>query len=159
MIINTRGVEINPPKDYIKKEGSYILKIESVIEDGFTTDGHAKIKMSFIGAEVGTKEPILNHTEMFNVGEKSLWRIKQLEVALKAPECYDINDFVGRYVIGHVVAKKYTKQNGEVIDTFNIKSWDYSVHNDKLPPIKEAVINQNEPTIEEIADDGEELLF
>ena len=133
MVINTRGVELTPPADYIQKEGKFTLRIEKLIEDGFTTDGHAKFKLVFQGVEVGTKEPIYSHSEMFNVGQSSLWRIKQLEVALKAPECYDINDFIGRYVIADIKPRVHKEKT-----YYGVKTWEYSPHNDKLPPIPEA---------------------
>jgi hypothetical protein len=46
MVINTRGVEINPPSDFIQKDGKFILRIEKFVEDGFTTDGAAKFKLN-----------------------------------------------------------------------------------------------------------------
>lgn len=133
MVINTRGVELTPPADYIQKEGKFTLRIEKLIEDGFTTEGHAKFKLVFQGVEVGTKEPIYSHSEMFNVGQSSLWRIKQLEVALKAPECYDINDFIGRYVIADIKPRVHKDKT-----YYGVKTWEYSPHNDKLSPIPEA---------------------
>lgn len=133
MVINTRGVELTPPADYIQKEGKFTLRIEKLIEDGFTTEGHAKFKLVFQGVEVGTKEPIYSHSEMFNVGQSSLWRIKQLEVALKAPECYDINDFIGRYVVADIKPRVHKEKT-----YYSVKTWEYSPHNDKLSPIPEA---------------------
>ena len=146
MIISTKGVELTPPADYIQKEGKFTLRIEKLIDDGFTTDGHAKFKLVFQGVEVGTKEPIYSHSEMFNVGQSSLWRIKQLEVALKAPECYDINDFIGRYVIANIKSRTYNKKDGSVGTSYQAKEWEYSTHNDKLPPIPEAKQNEDDGT-------------
>ena len=157
MIINTKGIELNPPTDYIQKEGKFIVRIEKLVEDGFTQDGQAKFKLFFQGVEVGTKEPIYSHIEMFNVGQTSLWRIKQLEVALKAPECYDINDFIGRYVIADIKSRSYKKNDGSTGVAYGAKSWEYSTHNDKLPPIPEAKQNENDGTI--IVNDDEELPF
>lgn len=152
MIINTKGVELNPPTDYIAKEGKFILRIEKLVEDGFTQDGQAKFKLFFQGVEVGTKDPIYSHSEMFNVGQTSLWRIKQLEVALKAPECYDINDFIGRYVIADIKSRRYKKNDGSTGVAYSAKSWEYSTHNDKLPPIPEAKQDADYGTID-ISDD------
>lgn len=154
MVINTRGVELNPPSDYIQKDGKFILRIEKFVEDGFTTDGAAKFKLHFQGVEVGTKEPVYTHSEMFNVGQTSLWRIKQLEVALKAPECYDINDFIGRYVIADIKSRSYRKNDGSTGISYQAKAWEYSSHNDKLPPIPEAKQNEDDvPTIDINDDD------
>ena len=33
MVINTKGVELTPPADYIQKEGKFILRIEKLIEE------------------------------------------------------------------------------------------------------------------------------
>ena len=148
MVINTRGVELTPPAEYIAKEGKFILRIEKLVEDGFTQDGQAKFKLFFQGVEVGTKEPVYSHSEMFNVGQSSLWRIKQLEVALKAPECYDINDFIGRYVIADIKSRRYNKKDGSVGTSYQAKEWEYSPHNDKLPPIPEAKQDADDGTID-----------
>ena len=138
MVINTKGVELKEPSEWLNKEGKFTFKIEKIIEDGFTSDGFAKFKIEFKAVELGTKEPVYSHTEMFNVAPNSLWRIKQLEIALKAPECYDLNDFIGRYAIGEVKMRTFDKRDGTKGTSYQIKAWEYSAHNDKLPPIKEA---------------------
>ena len=98
MIIDTRNVELSE-NNFLNKEGNFLFRIEKFEEDGFTNNGDHRFKLHFKGIEVGIKEPVYIHSEQFNIGAKSLWRIKQLEVALKAPEIYDINNFIGRYVI------------------------------------------------------------
>ena len=138
LIINTRGVELNEVV-YIDKEGQYTFKITKFEDDGFTRDsGDQKFKLHFVGKAVGTTEPMYNHTEMFNIGAKSLWRIKQLEVALKAPECYDIESFINRYVTATIVKREYTKNDGTTGTAYNVKTWEYSKLNDTLAPIPEA---------------------
>ena len=104
--------------------------------------------MHFKGVEVGSKEPTYIHSETFNIGQSSLWRIKQLEVALKAPEIYDINDFVKRYVIANIKQETYKKNDGSVGTSYKVKSWEYSSFNDKLDPIPEAKQNENNGTNE-----------
>ena len=155
MIINTKGVELNE-NVYINKEGKFLFKIEKFEEDGFTTTGDAKFKLHFKGVEVGTKEPKLSHTEMFSVGQKSLWKIKQLEVALKAPEVYDVNSFIGRWVIANIKSEKFTNNKGEEKTSYKSVSWEYSPINDKLPPIPEAVENTNDDTsVNDVVSDEE----
>ena len=137
MIINTKGVELNE-NVFVDKEGKFLFRIDKFEEDGFTNSGDARFKLFFKGVEVGTKEPIYLHSEQFNIGQKSLWKIKQLEVAVKAPEIYDINDFVGRYVIATIKKENYTKSDGSVGASYKVKTWEYSTANDKMTPIPEA---------------------
>lgn len=147
MIINTKGVELNE-NVYVNKDGKFLFRIEKFEEDGFTNAGDAKFKLHFKGVEVGSKEPTYIHSETFNIGQSSLWRIKQLEVALKAPEIYDINDFVKRYVIANIKQETYKKNDGSVGTSYKVKSWEYSSFNDKLDPIPEAKQNENNGTNE-----------
>ena len=67
-------------------------------------------------------------------------------MALKAPECYDINDFIGRYVIADIKSRNYKKNDGSTGVSYGAKSWEYSTHNDKLPPIPEAKQNADDGT-------------
>lgn len=143
MIINTKNVELNE-NVYINKEGKFLFKIEKFEEDGFTNSGDIRFKLMFKGVEVGTKEPVYIHSETFNVGQSSLWRIKQLEVAIKAPEVYDINDFIGRFVIANIKSESYTKKDGTNGTVYKVKSWEYSTFNDKMPPIPEAQSNESD---------------
>ena len=142
MIISTVGIELNE-NVYVNKEGKFLFRIEKFEEDGFTNAGDAKFKLHFKGVEVGTKEPVYLHNEQFNIGQTSLWRIKQVEVALKAPEIYDINDFVGRYIIANIKQETYKKNDGSIGISYKVKSWDYSTLNDKMPPIPEAKQDEN----------------
>lgn len=143
MIINTKGVELSENK-YLDKAGKFLFKIDKFEEDGYTNAGDAKFKLQFKGVEVGTKEPVYLHTERFSVGQASLWKIKTVEVALKAPEIYDINDFVGRYIIANIVSEQYIKNDSTQATSFKAKSFEYSPLNDKLPPIPEAKEEQND---------------
>ena len=153
MIISTVGIELNE-NVYVNKEGKFLFRIEKFEEDGFTNAGDAKFKLHFKGVEVGTKEPVYIHSETFNIGQSSLWRIKQLEVALKAPEIYDINDFVKRYVIANIKQETYKKNDGSIGTSYKVKSWEYSDLNDKMLPIPEAKPNENNGTNESLqADD------
>jgi hypothetical protein len=145
MIISTVGIELNE-NVYVNKEGKFLFRIEKFEEDGFTNAGDAKFKLHFKGVEVGTKEPVYLHNEQFNIGQSSLWRIKQVEVALKAPETYDINDFVKRYVITNIKQETYKKNDGSIGTSYKVKSWEYSSFNDKLPPIPEAKSDENNGT-------------
>ena len=138
LIINTRGVELKETV-YIEKEGVYTLKITKFEDDGFTRDsGDQKFNFHFIGKSTLTPEVVYEHKESFNIGAKSLWRIKQLEVALNAPECYDIESFIGRYVTATIVKREYKKNDGTTGTAYNVKTWEYSKLNDSLAPIPEA---------------------
>ena len=51
---------------------------------------------------------------------------------------YDINDFVGRYIIANIKQENYTKKDGTAGTSYKVKSWEYSTLNDKMTPIPEA---------------------
>jgi len=142
MIINTKGIEVSEAV-FLNKTGAFLFKIEKFEEDGYTNAGDAKFKLHFKGVEKGTKEPMFLHQEMFSIGEKSLWKIKLLENGLHAPEIYDINDFIGRWVIGNVIEDKYTKKDGTAGIAYKVNQWSYSTLNDKMPPIPEATQEQS----------------
>ena len=146
MIINTSKVEL---PNRIEKAGQYIFKIEKFEEDGFTQNGDPKFKFEFKGVQSGTQEPMYTHTEMFNIGENSLWRIKELEIALKAPSIYEVQDFVGRYVNVVIEPRTYVK-NGQTKTAYGVKSWSYNKKNDTLTPIPEAKQDANDDTAESI---------
>lgn len=158
MVINTVGIEVNE-NVYVNKAGKFLFKIEKWEEDGFTQFGDQKFKMFFKGVEVGHKEPVYLHSEMFNVGQKSLWRIKQLEVALKSPEVFEISDWIGRYVIANIEERTYTKSDGSTGKAYGVKSWEYSSHNDKLPPIPETKQNENDGAAQPTEVENDEIPF
>lgn len=145
MIINTKGVELTPPAEWIKTAGKYTLKITEIKPDGFTPDGE-KFKIFFKSANGEL------HSEFYSTAPNMLWKIKNVEVAMKAPECYDIENFVGRYIVANIGMRSY---NGK--EYAEAKSWEYSELNDKLPPIPEYV---DASAVEEaqIAEEAE-LLF
>ena len=91
MIINTKGIEVSE-NVYLNKEGKFLLQITKFEMDGTTSAGDPRFKFTFKGVEVGTKEPVYLHSEQFSAGANALWRVKQLEVAIKAPDVYDLND-------------------------------------------------------------------
>ena len=53
--------------------------------------------------------------------------------------------------------RTYNKKDGSVGTSYQAKEWEYSTHNDKLPPIPEA--KQNEDDGDVIVIDSEELPF
>lgn len=157
MIINTKGIEVSE-NVYLNKEGKFLLQITKFEMDGTTSAGDPRFKFTFKGVEVGTKEPVYLHSEQFSAGANALWRVKQLEVAIKAPEVYDLNDFVGRYVISNVKQDTFTKKDGTVGTSYKVKSWEYSSFNDKLPPIPEAKEDKNDSVSVDV-DDSAEIPF
>jgi len=143
MIIDTRGIELNE-NNYINKAGKFLLKIEKWELGALDKTGADTFKIFFKGVEVGTKDPVYMHTEYFSTASNVLWRLKMLEVAIKSPEVYDIDDWVGRYVIASVEPNTYTKADGTSATSYQCKRYEYCTHNDKLPPIPEAKPNTND---------------
>ncbi len=142
MIVDTRGIEVNETT-YINKVGTFLFRIEKFEETGYTQNGDAKFDLHFKGVEQGTKAPVYMHREMFSVGEKSLWKIKLLERGLNAPEVYDINDFVGRYVLATIISESYTKKDGTTGTGYKVNQWGYSSLNDSKDAIPTASVEQN----------------
>ena len=149
LIINTKGIEVNNAI-YINKTGTFLFRIEKFEENGYTQNGDASFKLHFKGVEQGTKEPVYLHSEMFSVGEKSLWKIKLLEQGIKAPEVYDINDFVGRYVLATIISETYTKKDGTAGTGYKVNQWGYSSLNDKKDPIPTAKVEQDTGTAQPV---------
>ena len=154
--VNLKGVEINEAK-WINKVGNFLLKIEKIEEDGMTQEGAIKFKVHFKGMEVGDKDNIYLHTERFNLQQNSLWRIKLLATALKAPESYDFDDIVGRYVLVTIKARNYTKNDGTQGTAYEVDTWAYSKQNDKLPPIPEDKSDENNGGVESVEEEIEIL--
>lgn len=150
MRINTTGVELTEPKNYINTAGEFILKITGWDSDGFTPEGREKFKISFI-AHTGEL-----HTERFSLNDNMLWKIKRLEVAIGAPEIYEIDDFVGRYVKAEF--KTRVREGKTYAD---VKEWKEADQNKKVlemkpwPKYDDAPFATDDKTIAEEA----ELLF
>ena len=165
LIVSTKGVDVSE-NTYINKVGHFLLEVKSVKEDGFANDGSIKIKMGFEGFEISKdendkpiiiNEPKFAHFEDFILSENGIKFLKRLEIALKAPETYDIYDFIGRKVIAKTYLNTYTKKDGTQGQNYKIGGWSYSKSNDSLPPIKEkfevAESSGVELTEDEIPDD------
>jgi hypothetical protein len=146
MRIDTRGVKLTPPADWIKEKGEYTFKITKREQDGYTPDGHEKFKFYFQTADNKL------HSERFSEAPNMLWKIKRLAIAMEAPEVFDPDEFVGRYVIGHIGSREY---NGNTI--YEAKEWEYAKQNDKLDPIPSADADVAE--MPEIDIDDDEIPF
>ena len=126
MIINTKGVELTPPAEWIKEPGKYTLKIIGWSHEGYNSDTSEKFKINFQDSD-GRK-----HSELYSTASNMLWKIKRLEVALQAPELYELDSLIGRYVIATIGQRTYNEKTYA-----EAKEWEYCPLNDKLPPIAE----------------------
>lgn len=119
------GVSTENPNEFIKEAGKYTLKITYIEEDGYDKNGDQRIKFGFKASDGK------NHSESFSYAGEYAWRFKRFTEAMKAPELFDINNLVGRYVVADIIlnAKGYS----------TVKEFTYSANNDKLEPIKQAV--------------------
>lgn len=166
MIINTKNlpeIGMKPREDgtyNIFKEGKYLFKIVGWEEKGFSKDGDAMFVINLQGIEIGKKDIKYSHNELYNIGALSLIHLKKLEVALKSPEVYNLDDWKDRFVIANIEKNGKREYNGKLYDRFSVASWEYSDYNNKLAPIPEAKEEDNdaipvaksEPVIE-ISDD------
>lgn len=144
MRIDTRGVELTPPGEWIKEKGEYTLKLTKWDQDGYTDAGEEKFKIFFQTADGKM------HSERFSTAPNMLWKIKRLEVAMEAPEVYELDSLIGRYVIADVGMREY---NGK--EYAEAKEWKYAPQNKKLDPIPSAA--EDAPV--EVDEDGDEVPF
>jgi hypothetical protein len=131
MIVNLANVSVESPAEWIKPvrlpDGSfavnkYILKVVSVDDSEYNSAGERVLKVDFKTSDEK------RYQESFPLSGKFLWKLKQLAVALRAPDEFDTVDLVGRYVIATIGGREY---NGK--DYNNLISWEYSKLNDNLP--------------------------
>lgn len=136
MIVNLKGVSSENPNEYIKTAGKYTLKITGLLEDGYDKNGDQRIKFTF-------KTPDgKNHSESFSIGGEYAWRLKRFIEAMKAPEVFDIETLVGRYITAVMIVNP--KNPLYVL----VNEWEYAIQNDKLEPIKEVASEEDEISAE-----------
>jgi len=142
MIRNVKGVELNQT-EYIKEAGTYRLKVEKVEIDGYDNQGDEVPKLTFSCLKIIKKDgkPALDesivytHSESYSGNENILWKSKVLQDAMKAPEVFDFNDLVGRFVMAEIGMREH---NGK--EYSQVKKMFYSKANDSLGAIKEPTI-------------------
>lgn len=146
MIINTKGVVATPPADYITTEGKYLFKIEKVEMDGYSNAGNEFVKVTFdckrievVDGKAALSSESYKHQEKYCADENLIWKVAVLRDALKAPEAFDFEKLMGYYVIADVYMREY---NGK--QYANIRTLSYSKSNEALPPIPEAVEEQQQ---------------
>lgn len=138
LIINTRGVELSETA-YIKEEGKYTLKVVKYEDKGFDQKtGDSQFALTFKGKRVG-EDKTYDYVEYFVRTENRMFLLALLRDGFKAPEIYDPENLVGRYIIANIKRNEYPK-NGETKVNFKADPyhWEYSKLNDNLPPIPEA---------------------
>jgi hypothetical protein len=128
--IDLRHISDENPNKFIKTAGNYVLKIKSVVEDGYTTDGDLQRRITFVSSEGE------NITERFAEDGKHAWRFRRLINNMHVPADFDSDDLVGRYVNAEI---GMTKTGYASICEFY-----YSKLNDKLPKIEEKAQEQND---------------
>ena len=138
MIVNLKGVSSENPNEYIKTAGTYTLKLISILEDGYDKNGDQRLKFTFKSHDQK------NHSESFSLTGEYTWRLKRFTEAMKAPEVFNIEDLVGRYVMADVILNK----SGYA----TVSEFKYAIQNDKLEPIPEAK-DENQ----QLAEEAEEL--
>lgn len=136
--------EIEDPSVNIEKEGSYILKIIEVKQDGFDKNGNIKVKISYAGFDkTDAEKNMLNHSELYFIAPYGKIKIVDLFAGLKVDNSVDMELLAGRYVEVSVKGREYTKNNGDTAMGYNIDKYTYCSLNDKLPPL----------TVPEVEDD------
>jgi len=148
---------------FIKEGGKYLLKIESLVGDGYNDDSSPIAKLTFIGFKLvdGKADKSVSYTKSQTYPKTSpsgydlRFLSKNLQEGLQIPVKFDFNDVVGRYLIADMYMKDGYANFGTLI---------YSKLNDKLEPVKELVINAKAPadtssTVPEIEIDEDEIPF
>ena len=147
MRINLTGVSAENPNEWIKPirkaDGTfevkkYVLKIIAVDDLGYNSRGEQELKVDF---KTGDNK---SYQEKFPLAENLLWKLKQFTVAMQAPDDFDANNLVSRYVTATLGGREH---NGK--DYNQLLSWEYAPQNDKLAPIPSAV-ESGEEEVEEL---------
>lgn len=137
MIINTKGITTENPNEWLtptkNADGTYqtITHASKIVawNEEYSTKGDHMVVIEF------RTSSNKKFTEKFIISDsEQLWRLKRLEVALKAPESYSLDSFVGRYIVAVMSGRAGTKGG----DFNRIEEWQYAKQNDALPPIPEA---------------------
>ena len=137
MIRNVQGVELNQT-EYIKEAGLYRFEVLKVEIDGYDNQGDEVPKLTFGCLQVikdkdgkpALDEIVYTHNESYSGNENLLWKSKVLQDAMKAPEVFDFNDLVGRFVMVNVTMREH---NGKMYGQANKMT--YSKANDALGAI------------------------
>ena len=138
LIINTRGVELSETA-YIKEEGKYTLKVVKYEDKGFDQKtGDSQFALTFKGKRAG-EDKTYDYVEYFVRTKNRMFLLALLRDGFKAPEIYDPESLVGRYIIANIKKNEYPK-DGEIKVNFKADpyQWEYSKLNDNLAPIPEA---------------------
>lgn len=143
MIRNVKGVELNQT-EYIKEAGLYRFKVEKVGFDGYDNNGDEVPELTFscvkvikVDGKPALDTVVYTHKEKYSGNENLLWKSKVLQDAMKAPEIFDFNDLVGRFVMVEVSMREH---NDKMYAQANKMS--YSKANDVLGAIPEPTIQQ-----------------
>ena len=129
--------------------GSFVCKVDKVEQDKPTNQGDLRLKFTF-SVLVG-KDDIKTYSESFPLTGNASFLMSNFETAMKCPDMYNVDDLVGRYVIGIFTENKYIdKKDGTEKSNIKASKWDYSDVNDKkgLAPIKEATESDDEDSSE-----------
>ena len=141
MKCNTTGKVAEPPKKYITEAGKYVFKIEKFEDDGYTNGGEQKLKAHYVAQRIimvegkaTLSEDVYTMTENnLSMDENLAWLVLRIRDALKSPENFDTEDWVGRFLIADI----YMREHGDK-KYATVSGYSYSKQNDKLPPIPEA---------------------
>ena len=141
-VINTVGV-VASETNTISKAGDYLLKITKVELDGYDNESNEKFKLHFEGKAIidgKYSDDTYTMIDWLEQREKMLWKVARLRDALHSPEVFELEDWVGRYVLATIEMREYNGKKNP-----NIKKLQYSKANDKLPPIPDRAKNTGEP--------------
>ena len=141
IIFNTKGM-VAEQKNIISEAGNYVLKIVKIEQDGYDSNSNPKVKISFEGKKVvdgKLSQELYTMMDWYTTEEKLSWKIARLRDSLKAPEVFDFDDLLNRYVVAVVEMNTYNNKTNP-----QFKSLSYSKLNDNLPPIPEAKQGSNE---------------
>lgn len=132
----------------IDKEGSYVLKIVEVKQDGFDKNGNIKVKINYAGYnKEDADKNMLNHSELYFIAPYGKRKIADLFAGLNIDKAVDMEKLSGRFVIASVSGREYTKNNGDTATAYNIDKYEYCSLNDKLPPLSVEEVEISDETI------------
>ena len=100
-------------------------------------------KLTFEGKKIlpdgKLSDELYSMLDWLQTSENLIWKVARLRDAIKSPEVFDLNDWMGRYVVATVEMNTYNEKTNP-----QFKNLSYSSFNDKMPPIPSAKEESNQ---------------
>ena len=142
--------------NYIRENGNYLLKLIKWEQDGYSAGGELKIKVTCEAKKItddGKLDGSYNFDYPMYDGVKAGFTIARLRDALQSPQVFNLDDWMNRFVIATISMEE--SSNGK--SYAQVKAFQYSKFNDKLPPFQEIKAQPSESKSESVSNPSEDM--